>query len=52
MFSKEALYWNWVVYLSDYILEHMDRQMITGAVFVELKKAFDFVDPENVSFLS
>ena len=41
-----------VVYLTDYILEHMDRQMITGAVFIELKKAFDFVDHENASFLS
>ena len=27
--------------LTDYILEHMDRQMITGAVFIDLKKAFD-----------
>ena len=26
--------------------------MITGAVFIELKKAFDFVDHENASFLS
>ena len=41
-----------VVYLTDYILEHMDRQMITGAVFNELKKAIDLVDLENVSFLS
>ena len=41
-----------VVYLTDYILEHMDRQMITGAVFIELKKGFDLVDHENVSFLS
>ena len=41
-----------VVYLTDYILEHMDRQMITRAVFNELKKAFDLVDLENVSFLS
>ena len=30
--------------LTDYILEHMDRQMITGAVFIDLKKAFDLVD--------
>ena len=33
-----------VVYLTDYILEQMDRQMITGAVFIDLKKAFDLVD--------
>ena len=32
-----------VVYLTDYILEHMERQMITGAVFIGLKKAFDLV---------
>ena len=30
-----------VVYLcTDYILEHMDRQMITVAVFIDLKKCF------------
>ena len=33
-----------VIYLTDYILEHMDRQMITGALFIDLKKAFDLVD--------
>ena len=26
-----------IVYVTDYILEHMDRQMITGAVFIDLK---------------
>ena len=34
------------VYLTDYILDHMDRQMSTGAVFIDLKKAFDLVDHE------
>ena len=36
-----------IVYLTNYILEHMDRQMITGAVFIDLKKAFDLVDQER-----
>ena len=35
-----------IVYLTDYILEHMDRQMITGAVYIDLKKAFNLVDLE------
>lgn len=35
-----------VVYLTDYILEHMEKQMITRAVFICLKKAFDLVDHE------
>ena len=35
-----------VVYLTDHILDHMDRQMTTGAVFIDLKKAFDLVDHE------
>ena len=39
-----------VVYLTDYILQHMDRQMITGAVFIDLKKAFDLVDHECLLF--
>ena len=39
-----------VVYLTDYILEHMDRQMITGTVFIDLKKAFDLVDHECLLF--
>ena len=28
------------------MLEHMDTHMITGAVFIDLKKAFDLVDNE------
>ena len=39
-----------VVYLTYYILEHMDRQMITGAVVIDLKKAFDLVDHERLLF--
>ena len=39
-----------VVYLTDYILEHMDRQMITWAVFIDLKKDFDLVDHECLLF--
>ena len=35
-----------IVYLTDYILDHMDRQMSTGVVFIDLKKAFDLVDHE------
>ena len=39
-----------VVYLTDYILEHIDRQMITEAVFIDLKKAFDLGDRECLLF--
>ena len=39
-----------IVYLTDYILEHMDRQMITGAVYIDLKKVFDLVDHEYLLF--
>ena len=39
-----------IVYLTDYILEHMDRQMTTGAVFIDLKKAFDLLDHECLLF--
>ena len=31
-----------VVYVTDYILEHLDRQMSTGALFIDLKKARNF----------
>ena len=33
-----------VVYLVDHILKQMDKQQFTGAVFIDLKKAFDLVD--------
>ena len=33
-----------VFYLVDHILEHMDKQQLTGAAFIDLKKAFDLVD--------
>ena len=33
-----------VTYLADFILERMDKQEMTGAVFIDLKKAFDLVD--------
>ena len=32
------------------ILGHMDRQMITGAVFIDLKKPFNLVDHECLLF--
>ena len=36
-----------IVHLTDYILDHMDRQISTGVVSViDLKKAFDLVDHE------
>ena len=33
-----------VTYFSDYVRKHMDDGEYTGAVFVDLKKAFDTVD--------
>ena len=39
-----------VVYLTDYILKHMDRQMITEVMFIDLKKALDLVDRECLLF--
>lgn len=45
-FRKEHSTESAIVYLTDYILDHMDRQMSTGAVFIDLKKAFDLVDHE------
>ena len=33
-----------VVYLADYILEHMDKQKLTAAAFIDLKKAFVLVN--------
>ena len=41
MHSKETA----IVYLSDrIIIEHIDRQRLCGAAFIDLKKAFDLVD--------
>ena len=31
-------------WLTAIILEHMDKQQLTGAAFIDLKKAFDLVD--------
>ena len=33
-----------VTYLTDFILERIDKQELTLAVFIDLKKAFDLVD--------
>ncbi|PFX13880.1 putative RNA-directed DNA polymerase from transposon X-element [Stylophora pistillata] len=33
-----------VTYPTDQILEHVDKQQMTGSVFIDLKKAFDLVD--------
>ena len=33
-----------ITYLTDFILERMDKQEMPGAVFIDLKKAFDLVD--------
>ena len=38
-----------VVHLVDHILEHMDKQQLTGAAFIDLKKAFDLVDHKIMS---
>jgi len=35
-----------VVCLTNHNLDHMDGKMFTGAVFIDLKKAFDLVDHE------
>ena len=37
-FSKKHSTETAVVYLVDHILEHMDRQQLAGAAFVDLKK--------------
>ena len=43
-FSKKHSTETAVVYLVDHILEHMNRQQLAGAAFVDLKKAIDLVD--------
>lgn len=45
-FGKKHLTETAVIYLVDHILEHMDKQQLTSAVFLDLKKAFDLVDHE------
>ena len=35
-----------VIHFVDHILQHMDKQKATGALFIDLKKAFDLVDHE------
>ena len=37
-------------YVTDYILKNMDEGYLTGAVYIDLKKAFDTVDPETLLF--
>ena len=36
--------------VSDYILQNMDRGLLTGAVYLDLKKAFDTVDFQTLLF--
>ena len=33
-----------IVHFTDHILENMDKKMMTGAIFIDLKKAFDLVN--------
>ncbi len=35
-----------VIHVVDHILQHMDKQQVMGAVFIDLKKAFDLVNHE------
>ena len=35
-----------IVHFTDHILENMDKKMMTGAIFIDLKKAFDLVNHE------
>ena len=35
-----------VIHFVEHILQHMDKQKATGALFIDLKKAFDLVDHE------
>ena len=36
------------VYFVDHILEQMDKQMMTGSIFIDLEKAFDLVDHQSL----
>ena len=41
-----------IVHLVDSILEKMDNRLMTGAVFIDLKKAFDLVDHKYTYYTS
>lgn len=43
-FRKKHFTETTVVYLVVHILDHMNRQQLTGSAFIDLKKAFDLVD--------
>jgi hypothetical protein len=45
-FRKQHFTETTVVSLVDKIIDNMDKQKTTGAVFIDLKKAFDLVDPD------
>ena len=38
------------MHVSDYILQNMDNGLLTGATYLDLKKAFDPVDTETLLF--
>ena len=39
-----------LVYFIDHILDHMNRQMTTGAVSIDLKKDFDLIGHECILY--
>ena len=43
-FRKKHFTENATVYFVDQILQQMGKQMMTGSIFIDLKKAFDLVD--------
>lgn len=49
-FRKQYSIQTTITNLSDYILDKMDNQQMTGAVFIDLKKAFDLVNHTIVFF--
>jgi hypothetical protein len=38
------------IHVTDYIFNNMDNGKLTGAAYLDLKKAFDTVDPETLLF--